>query len=87
MSVPAGHSLCIYIDLENEDFVCNWIGNERFVKALQWSGHDKFNAAEDRVWTVDGEIVGKTRSAAGLTFATVDGYTPCSLNARHMLIS
>lgn len=56
------------------DWGCNWIANERFVKALEWTGHDVFNAAGDRAWLVDGKIVGKTRSAGGLTFATVDRY-------------
>ncbi|VDB85108.1 unnamed protein product [Peniophora sp. CBMAI 1063] len=54
------------------DWGCNFVGNQRFVQALEWTGHDAFNAAEDRAWIVDGEVAGKTRSAAGLTFATVD---------------
>lgn len=67
----------VLIYVGNRDWGCNFIGNERFVKTLEWTGHDAFNAAEDRAWMVDGQVAGKTRSAAGLTFATVDGYVLC----------
>ena len=40
---------------------------------LQWSGGEEFAAAEFRPWSVDGKTSGKTKSAAGFTFATVDG--------------
>ncbi|KAF7328403.1 Carboxypeptidase [Mycena venus] len=55
------------------DWVCNWIGNEAWTLALEWSGHAEFAAQPLREWTVDGKRAGKTRSARALTFATVDG--------------
>ncbi|TFY76033.1 hypothetical protein EWM64_g7980 [Hericium alpestre] len=55
------------------DWVCNWIGNERWTLALEWSGHGEFRAEKLRDWEVDGEIAGKTRSAEGFTFATITG--------------
>ncbi|KAJ7242648.1 Alpha/Beta hydrolase protein [Mycena rebaudengoi] len=55
------------------DWVCNWIGNEAWTLALEWSGHAEFAAQPLREWTVDGERAGTTRSARAFTFATVDG--------------
>lgn len=49
------------------------VGNERFTLAMEWSGQSKFAAQELRQWTVDGHKAGVTRSAEGLTFATIDG--------------
>ncbi|KAJ7025527.1 serine carboxypeptidase [Mycena alexandri] len=54
------------------DFVCNWVGNEAWTLALEWTGHAEFSSQPLREWTVDGKRAGKTRSAKGLTFATVD---------------
>lgn len=55
------------------DWICNWIGNEAWTLALEWHGKNDFGALPLREWTVDGQVVGKTRSAQGLTFATIDG--------------
>ncbi|KAF8495647.1 serine carboxypeptidase [Russula emetica] len=54
------------------DWICNWIGNEAWTLALEWHGQQDFAALPLREWKVDGHAVGKTRSAHGLTFATVD---------------
>ncbi|KAJ7262496.1 serine carboxypeptidase [Mycena rebaudengoi] len=54
------------------DWVCNWVGNERWTRALQWSGQAEFGADTLREWSVNGRRAGSTRSARGLTFATVD---------------
>lgn len=40
---------------------------------MDWSGKQEFTAAEKREWLVDGKRAGLTRSAKGLTFATIDG--------------
>ncbi|KAJ7113114.1 serine carboxypeptidase [Mycena epipterygia] len=53
------------------DWVCNWVGNEAWTLALEWSGQAEFGAQSLREWTVDGKPAGKTRNAKGLTFATV----------------
>ncbi|KAH0831837.1 serine carboxypeptidase [Lanmaoa asiatica] len=55
------------------DWICNWIGNERWTLKMPWSGQEAFVSQPLREWQVDGQVVGKTRSANGLTFATVDG--------------
>ncbi|KAF5376948.1 hypothetical protein D9615_007272 [Tricholomella constricta] len=60
------------------DWICNWVGNERWTRALEWSGREEFASQELRVWEVGVDSTsrkraGRTRSARGLTFATVEG--------------
>jgi len=55
------------------DWMCNWIGNERWTLELEWSGHDEFAAEELREWIVDNERVGLTRGRGGLVYAAVEG--------------
>ncbi|KZT24370.1 serine carboxypeptidase [Neolentinus lepideus HHB14362 ss-1] len=55
------------------DWICNWVGNERWVMALERSGRGELAEAELRGWNVDGKEVGKTRSARSLTWATIYG--------------
>ncbi|KAL0572049.1 hypothetical protein V5O48_009907 [Marasmius crinis-equi] len=54
------------------DWICNWIGNERWTLDLEWSGGESFREENLREWVVDGKVAGKTRSFSGFTFATVD---------------
>ncbi|KAF9467031.1 serine carboxypeptidase [Collybia nuda] len=53
------------------DWICNWVGNERWTLALEWSGQSAFIGQPLREWTVEGKPAGKTRSAKGFTFATI----------------
>lgn len=55
------------------DWICNWVGNERWTLALEWSGHDAFKSQPLKTWKVGDKVAGETRSAKGLTFATVEG--------------
>lgn len=55
------------------DWICNHVGNEAWTLALEWSGHDEFSSQGLRDWKVDGIPAGSTRSARGLTFATING--------------
>ncbi|KIJ17963.1 hypothetical protein PAXINDRAFT_167613 [Paxillus involutus ATCC 200175] len=54
------------------DWICNWVGNERWTLQMPWTGQEAFVGQPLREWEVDGHIAGKTRSAGGLTFATID---------------
>ncbi|KAF8599601.1 serine carboxypeptidase [Ceratobasidium sp. AG-I] len=65
-----GIKVLIYVG--TYDFVCNWVGNQRWTLDLDWTGGAAYNAQKDREWSVDGESVGITRSANGLTFATIN---------------
>ncbi|KAF8518463.1 serine carboxypeptidase [Gautieria morchelliformis] len=55
------------------DWICNWVGNERFTLAMEWSGQSRFASQELREWKVDGKPAGLTRTEEGLTFATIAG--------------
>lgn len=55
------------------DWICNWVGNERWTLALEWNGQEEFRRQALENWKVDGKRVGKARSAKGLTFATIEG--------------
>lgn len=53
------------------DWMCNFKANERWAHEMNWNGRDAFNAAESRAWVVEDKTVGETKSANGLTFATI----------------
>ncbi|EUC56960.1 peptidase S10, serine carboxypeptidase [Rhizoctonia solani AG-3 Rhs1AP] len=65
-----GIKVLIYVG--TYDWICNWVGNQKWVMALDWTGGAEFTAQKDRDWVVDGQVAGFTRSANGLTFATVN---------------
>ncbi|KAJ6576838.1 serine carboxypeptidase [Mycena sp. CBHHK59/15] len=50
------------------DWICNWVGNERWTLAMEWTGQKEFSNQELKPW---GNWT--DRSAEGLTFATIDG--------------
>jgi hypothetical protein len=41
---------CTYIG-PPQDYICNWVGNQKWVRAMQWPGHAAFNAAPVLNWT------------------------------------
>jgi len=66
-----GIDVLIYVG--TYDWTCNWIGNSRWVEALEWGGQKEYNSKEFIEWTADGHRAGMTKSSRGLTFATVEG--------------
>jgi cathepsin A (carboxypeptidase C) len=50
------------------DYLCNWCGNKAWAKKLEWAGKTAFNAANDDDYILDGEVVGRLRSAQGFHF-------------------
>ncbi|KAK7008063.1 carboxypeptidase [Favolaschia claudopus] len=58
------------------DWTCNWVGNERWTRALEWSGQAEFSAEPLRPWAIGNDFTkgraGVSRSAKGLTFITID---------------
>ncbi|KAG7441445.1 alpha/beta-hydrolase [Guyanagaster necrorhizus] len=58
------------------DWICNWVGNERWTIALGQSGQREFAREELREWYVDEKPAGKIRSTKWLTFATVPDDKP-----------
>lgn len=53
------------------DFICNFLGNQAWVKALEWAGKDEFNKATPSAWKVDGKSAGLERKYGPLTFLQV----------------
>jgi carboxypeptidase C (cathepsin A) len=54
------------------DWICNWVGNERWTLTLEWSGKEEFARQELTEWSIDGKVAGRSRSAGGFAFATVN---------------
>ena len=50
------------------DFICNWLGNHRWVKAMEWSGKAGFNAAMPTPFVVDGTTGGDVTEDGLLSF-------------------
>ncbi|KZO98288.1 serine carboxypeptidase [Calocera viscosa TUFC12733] len=61
------------------DWICNWVGNARWLEALEWHGQEAFNAEQLNVWDVDGARAGEWKAGqkkgqtGKLLFATVEG--------------
>lgn len=55
------------------DWICNHVANEAWTLNLDWSGKEPFSTQPLRSWYIDGKSIGKTRSANGLTYATLEG--------------
>ncbi|XP_019190137.1 PREDICTED: serine carboxypeptidase-like [Ipomoea nil] len=65
----AGINLLVYVG--EYDLICNWLGNSRWVGALQWSGHKGFGAAPNVTFLVDGKEKVIQKSYGPLTFLKV----------------
>ncbi|KZT09098.1 alpha/beta-hydrolase [Laetiporus sulphureus 93-53] len=55
------------------DWICNWVGNDRMALALEWTGQEAFVSQPLREWKIDGAVAGLTRSSGPFTFLTLDG--------------
>ncbi|KAL1558493.1 Serine carboxypeptidase-like 48 [Salvia divinorum] len=53
------------------DLICNWLGNSRWVHAMEWSGQKKFAAAATQPFSVDGAEAGQQKGYGPLTFLKV----------------
>ncbi|XP_029146222.2 serine carboxypeptidase-like 48 [Arachis hypogaea] len=55
-----------------EDLICNWLGNSRWVHAMEWSGQNEFGAASTIPFLVDGTAAGTLKSHGPLAFLKVN---------------
>jgi len=60
------------------DYICNWLGNKKWVLALDFDGKEEFRQAEDKDYVVNNEKAGRIRTAHGLSFLQI-------YNAGHMV--
>ncbi|CAG8613809.1 31444_t:CDS:2, partial [Racocetra persica] len=73
------NNIRVLIYAGDADFICNWFGNEAWVKQLEWSGKEGFNNANVTRWiTKDtAEYAGDVRTFKGFTLLKI-------FNAGHM---
>ncbi|KAH8059100.1 serine carboxypeptidase [Aureococcus anophagefferens] len=62
----------------DQDYICNWLGNQAWTLALPWSGKDAFNAAPVADWDVAGKKAGELRKTDMFSFLRV-------IDAGHMV--
>ncbi|EIW75298.1 serine carboxypeptidase [Coniophora puteana RWD-64-598 SS2] len=55
------------------DLMCHWLGSEAWTLEMEWSGREEYTREGRREWAVYGRTAGWTRSARGLTYASVRG--------------
>ncbi|EEB98016.1 hypothetical protein MPER_02556, partial [Moniliophthora perniciosa FA553] len=66
------HGVRVLLYVGTYDWICNWVGNERWTLELEWSGKEQFVKQELRDWLVDNKRAGRTRSWGNFTLATVN---------------
>ncbi|KAK7312598.1 hypothetical protein VNO77_36569 [Canavalia gladiata] len=54
-----------------EDLICNWLGNWRWVHVMEWSGQKAFGASGTRSFLVDGKEAGSLNSYGPLSFLKI----------------
>ncbi|XP_019412751.1 PREDICTED: serine carboxypeptidase-like [Lupinus angustifolius] len=64
-----GIKLLVYAG--EEDLICNWLGNYRWVRAMKWSGQKKFISAPTVKFIVDGVAAGALTNNGPLSFLKV----------------
>jgi cathepsin A (carboxypeptidase C) len=55
----------------DEDYICNWLGNKAWTKALEWNSKDAFNSADDVEWQVEGKTAARHRNAGSFHFMQI----------------
>ncbi|CAG8647835.1 3392_t:CDS:2 [Acaulospora morrowiae] len=67
------NNIRVLIYAGDADYICNWIGNEAWVKELQWPGKNGFNAVDVKPWLTYGDSLhaGDIRTYKELTFLRV----------------
>lgn len=63
--------LPVLIYAGDKDFICNWLGNEAWVRQLEWSGSKGISKAKVEDWTVDGKKAGTKFNYEKFTFLRV----------------
>lgn len=69
--LEAGIQVLIYAGVE--DFICNWLGNERWVDVLPWSGNGQWQSQPAQSWTpTNSTKAGTVRQLGNLAFVKVN---------------
>mmetsp|Transcript_2139 Transcript_2139/g.5280 ORF Transcript_2139/g.5280 Transcript_2139/m.5280 type:complete len:170 (-) Transcript_2139:384-893(-) len=69
--LAAGIRVLVYAG--DQDYICNWLGNQAWTRAMAWEHKADFNAAPVTKWHAfkGGAPAGEKRSAHGFTFLRV----------------
>lgn len=62
----------------DKDFICNWLGNQAWTKALNYGEHNQFANQKPRQWTVNNKAAGEITNYERFSFLRV-------YNAGHMV--
>ena len=55
----------------DQDFICNWLGNQAWAQALPWPHQGEFNTTKPVAWNVAGKEAGTLQSSNGFSFLRV----------------
>ncbi|XP_028776242.1 serine carboxypeptidase-like [Neltuma alba] len=55
----------------DKDLICNWLGNARWVDAMEWSGQEAFLASPNVSFVVDGKEAGRLQSHGPLSLLKI----------------
>ncbi|KAL1500122.1 hypothetical protein AB1Y20_012795 [Prymnesium parvum] len=55
----------------DQDYICNWLGNQAWTQSLPWPHRGDFNSTTPKVWEVDGKAAGTLQSSHGFSFLRV----------------
>ena len=55
----------------DQDYICNWLGNQAWTREMKWPGKAAFGAAEVTEWKVHGQPAGTIQTASNFTFLRV----------------
>jgi cathepsin A (carboxypeptidase C) len=67
--LAAGIRVLIYAG--DQDFICNWLGNQAWTQALSWPHQGEFNSTTPVAWNVTGKAAGTLQSSNGFSFLRV----------------
>ena len=55
----------------DQDYICNWLGNQAWTRAMEWPGQAEFANATMQPWTIGGQPAGERWAARNFTFLRV----------------
>jgi len=55
----------------DQDFICNWLGNQAWALQLNWKYQSEFDSAQVKTWSPDGTARGNIRTSHNFTFLQV----------------
>ena len=57
--------------ISRQDYICNWLGNQAWAQAMNWTHQADFVKAPANNWTVAGTAAGTLQTSNGFSFLRV----------------